>query len=644
MTSSSESLKDRPDGSRDGRIAALTQALGERAIVLVGFMGSGKTSTGRRLAHRLGLPFVDADAEIELAAGMTIAEIFAKHGEPSFRDGERRVMARLLEEGPRVIATGGGAFLHEETRARIAARGLSVWLKADPEVLWRRVRKRSHRPLLQSPDPETTLRTLLEQRYPFYARADITVVSRDGPHELAVDEIIAAIAFFLRFSPEPPHLGALRDASPPEATPALDQTLLAASDFLFGALSGGAGSQPVPPDACERASDGPPAAARVQAAQVEAAQVEAARVQMALGARSYDILIGPGLLAEAGAHVRRLAGGAACAIVTDANVAGIHLPALQTSLDDVGVRYSTVVVAAGETSKSYATFAEVCDAIIAARLERGDLVIALGGGVVGDLAGFAAASVRRGMRFVQIPTSLLAQVDSSVGGKTGINSDHGKNLVGAFYQPSLVLADSDVLETLPPREFRAGYAEVVKYGLIGDVDFFGWLEASWLDVFAGGPGRIHAIATSCRAKAAIVARDENERGDRALLNLGHTFGHALERINHYDGTRLVHGEGVAIGMAAAFRFSVRLGLCPRADAERVEAHLSAAGLPVRFADIEGLAISAKDVIDAMYQDKKVERGALTFILARAIGDCFVAKSVDSEEVRIFLETELKTGN
>jgi shikimate kinase/3-dehydroquinate synthase len=602
MTSSSESFKDRQDGARDRRIAALTQALGDRSIVLVGFMGSGKTSTGRRLAQRLGLRFVDADAEIELAAGMTIAEIFARHGEPSFRDGERRVMARLLEVGPRVIATGGGAFLHEETRARIAARGLSVWLKADPDVLWRRVRKRSHRPLLHSPDPETTLRTLLEQRYPLYARADVTVVSRDGPHELAVEDVIAAIEFFLRFSPELPPPGPLRDAADAALAPAAPPEPVV--EFMF----------------------------------------EAARVEVALGARSYDILIGPGLIARAGAHIQKLAPGAACAIVTDANVAGIHLAALKKSLDEAEIRHSAIVVAAGESSKSYAAFAEVCDAIIAAKLERGDLVIALGGGVIGDLAGFAASAVRRGMRFAQIPTTLLAQVDSSVGGKTGINSGHGKNLVGAFHQPSLVLADADVLETLPPREFRAGYAEVVKYGLIGDAGFFGWLEMNWRGVFSGGVDRIHAIATSCKAKAAIVARDELERGDRALLNLGHTFGHALERINQYDGARLVHGEAVAIGMAAAFRFSARLGLCPRADADRVEAHLVAVGLPVRIADIAGLAVSANEVIDAMQQDKKVERGALTFILARAIGACFVAKAVGSDEVRVFLENELNTGN
>ena len=329
MTSSSEPVKETEESTQDHRIAALMQALGDRSIVLVGFMGSGKTSTGRRLAQRLGLPFVDADAEIEAAAGMTIAEIFAKHGEPSFRDGERRVMARLLEEGPRVIATGGGAFLNDETRARIAARGLSVWLKADPEVLWRRVRKRTHRPLLQSADPETTLRTLLEQRYPFYARADVTVASRDGPHELAVEEIISAVEFFMRFSPAPPLIAPLNDANV-ASLPAPVEIGSPAGGFLFD-----------PPP--EGGSEPPPGAAAD------------ARVEVELGARSYEILIGPGLIAGAGDCIQRLAPGAACAIVTDSNVAKIHLGPLEKSLDEAAIRHSAIVVAAGEASKSYAS-------------------------------------------------------------------------------------------------------------------------------------------------------------------------------------------------------------------------------------------------------------------------------------------------
>lgn len=603
MSSGIGSAPEGEECARDRRIASLVSALGRRAIVLVGFMGSGKTSTGRRLAHRLGLDFIDADTEIEAAAGMSIADIFARHGEPYFRDGERRVMARLLDDGPRVIATGGGAFMNEETRARIAKLGLSVWLKADPDVLWRRVRKRSHRPLLQSSDPEATLRTLLEQRYPIYARADVTVDSRDGPHEVAVEEIIAGIEFFLRFSPEPPPLTPLRKME----------------------------------DLCNSTSIQDPASDH------KAAMMRA-RVDVELGSRSYGILIGPGLIAEAAGHIRRLAPMAACAIVTDANVAKRHLPALEGELDAAGIRHSRVIVAAGEASKSFGVYAEVCDALIAAKLERGDLILALGGGVIGDLAGFAAATLRRGMRFVQLPTTLLAQVDSSVGGKTGINSRHGKNLVGAFHQPSLVLADTQALETLPPREFRAGYAEVAKYGLIGDAGFFRWLEVNWRGVFAGGPERVHAIAASCKAKAAVVARDEHEQGERAMLNFGHTFGHALERITDYDGARLVHGEGVAIGMACAFRFSARGGLCALEDQIRVEAHLNAVGLPARIADIPGFSGDADQILEAMHQDKKVEQGALTFVLARAIGDCFVAKNVDAGAIRSFLQDELTTGH
>jgi 3-dehydroquinate synthase len=276
-------------------------------------------------------------------------------------------------------------------------------------------------------------------------------------------------------------------------------------------------------------------------------------------------------------------------------------------------------------------------------MERGDVVVALGGGVVGDLAGFAAATVRRGMRFVQIPTSLLAQVDSSVGGKTGINSPHGKNLVGAFHQPSLVIADTSVLATLPQREFRAGYAEIVKYGLIDDADFFYWLEAEWRHVFAGGPARTRAIAKSCAAKAAFVIRDETEHGDRALLNLGHTFAHAFERLTAYDSERLVHGEAVALGIACAFRFSNAEGLCSGQDAERVVRHLDTIGFRTRITDISCWNGDADAILDAMLQDKKVERGALTLILARGIGESFIAKNVPAAGVRSFLQAELRAA-
>ncbi|MFL5025244.1 MAG: 3-dehydroquinate synthase, partial [Microvirga sp.] len=322
------------------------------------------------------------------------------------------------------------------------------------------------------------------------------------------------------------------------------------------------------------------------------------------------------------------------------HVGPLYAEALARSLEAQGLRTSVITLPPGEATKSYASLEQVCDAVLAARIERGDLVVALGGGVIGDLAGFAAAVVRRGVRFVQVPTSLLSQVDSSVGGKTGINSRHGKNLVGAFHQPSLVLADTALLDTLPIREMRAGYAEVAKYGLIDDERFFAWCEANWQGVFTGGPERDEAVAQSCRAKADVVVRDEHENGDRALLNLGHTFGHALERITRYDSARLVHGEGVAIGLALAFRFSASLGLCPAADAQRVEAHLSAAGLPTRLSHVPGGCGTVDELLDAMAQDKKVKGGALTFILARGIGQSFIAPGIEADKVRTFLESEL----
>jgi 3-dehydroquinate synthase len=281
----------------------------------------------------------------------------------------------------------------------------------------------------------------------------------------------------------------------------------------------------------------------------------------------------------------------------------------------------------------------LCDDLISHRIERGDLVVALGGGVIGDLAGFAAAIVRRGLDYVQVPTSLLAQVDSSVGGKTAIDSPQGKNLIGAFHQPVLVIADTALLDTLPPREFRAGYAEVAKYGLLGDAAFFAWLESNWKDVFAGGPAREHAIAVSCRAKAAIVARDERETGDRMLLNLGHTFGHALEAAAGFSD-RLLHGEAIAIGMALAFEFSARRSLLPPAEAERAVRHLAAVGLPTRIDQVAGGVPTLVELMALIAQDKKVSRGKLTFILARGIGNAFVAPDVDAVEVRDFLAEKL----
>ena len=363
-------------------------------------------------------------------------------------------------------------------------------------------------------------------------------------------------------------------------------------------------------------------------------------VPVVLGDRSYDILIGDGLIEAAGEQIARQSKGTRVAVVTDENVAALHLARLTDSLARAGIEATPIIVAAGEKSKSFATLETVTNAVLAARLERGDAVVAFGGGVIGDLAGFVAGIVRRGMNFIQMPTSLLAQVDSSVGGKTGINTAHGKNLVGVFYQPQLVLADTGVLNTLSSREFAAGYAELAKYGLIDRPDFFAWLEANWQAVFAGGAARTEAIAEACRSKAAVVARDERETGDRALLNLGHTFGHALETATGYDSARLVHGEGVAIGMVLAHRFSVRMNLAGVEAAERVERHLKAVGLPTRLQDVPGGLPPAERLMEFIAQDKKVSRGALTFILTRGIGQSFIAKDVAPSAVLGFLQESL----
>jgi 3-dehydroquinate synthase len=363
-------------------------------------------------------------------------------------------------------------------------------------------------------------------------------------------------------------------------------------------------------------------------------------VKVELGKRSYEIRIGGGLLKQCGSMVSALRPGARVAIVTDDHVDAAHGGALRDSLDKAGIGHVTLAVRPGEASKCMPVLADLVDRILGARLERNDLILALGGGVIGDLAGFAAAITRRGMDFVQIPTSLLAQVDSSVGGKTGVNSAAGKNLIGAFHQPVLVVADTDVLRTLPPREFRAGYAEVVKYGLIDKPDFFHWLEAHREEIFAFGPALAEAVATSCSAKAEVVAADETETGARALLNLGHTFGHALEAATQYDSRRLVHGEAVAIGMSLAHEFSNRLNLCDADTIGIVRRHLALAGLPVDMASITGRLPDAETLLGFIGQDKKVKRGRLTFILTRGLGRSFIADDVPPAEVLAFLEEKL----
>ncbi len=546
-----------------------------RPIVLVGLMGCGKSSIGKRLAARLHWPFVDADEEIEKAAAKTINDIFADHGEEHFRDGERRVIARLLGNGAQVLATGGGAFMNAETRKRICDSGVSIWLRAELPVLLRRVMKRDTRPLLRNGNLEATMKALIDARYPVYAEADLTVDSRDEAHDVIVSEILNRLA-----------------------------------------------SMP-----CENDDKKCTASARPRV------------VTVSLGARSYDVEIGAGLLQHSGRRIKQQLDAGKCAVVTDENVASRHLATLEATLKAEGLHAGSIILKPGEATKSFRQLEPLCEQLLELGLERGDCVAAFGGGVIGDLAGFAAGVLRRGVRYVQIPTTLLAQVDSSVGGKTGINTPQGKNLIGVFHQPSLVIADTDVLSTLPPREMRAGYAEVAKYGLIGDEPFFAWLETHWRDVFAGGAALTQAIETSVKAKAAIVARDETESGDRALLNLGHTFGHALEAWAGFS-SRLLHGEAVAIGMCLAFRLSEHLDLCPKGAAERVSLHLKAVGLPTKINDIPGGKADAGQLLHLMGQDKKVRQGQLTLILARRIGEAFATRSVAPETVKAFLEREL----
>src|SRR6056297_1327666 len=363
-------------------------------------------------------------------------------------------------------------------------------------------------------------------------------------------------------------------------------------------------------------------------------------VHVGLEGRAYDIHIGPGLLSQAGALIGPLLRRPRVAIITDETVAALHLETFQTGLEDKGISSVALRLPPGEATKSWPHFERAVEWLLAQKVERNDVVVALGGGVIGDLVGFAAAVLRRGVRFVQVPTSLLAQVDSSVGGKTGINAPQGKNLIGAFHQPSLVLADTAVLDSLTERDFLAGYGEVVKYGLLGDSDFFQWLERHGPSLAAGDrAARVAAVKRSVEMKADIVVRDEKEMGDRALLNLGHTFCHALEAATGYSD-RLLHGEGVAIGCALAFELSARLGLCSQEEPSRVRAHLNDMKMKSDLSDIEGELPDADTLLNLMGQDKKVVAGKLHFILARGIGEAFVTSDVDRGAVRDLLSDAL----
>ena len=370
---------------------------------------------------------------------------------------------------------------------------------------------------------------------------------------------------------------------------------------------------------------------------------EPTSIRVELADRAYDILIGENLLSNASTYLAPVLARPRIVIITDKTVSSLHLAPLRASLDGASIQNDVIVVSPGEATKNFTQLQGVLNRLLDLRVERKDTILALGGGVVGDLAGFAAAILHRGVNFVQVPTTLLAQVDSSVGGKTAINAAQGKNLIGAFYQPKMVLSDVATLDSLPTRELRAGYGEVVKYGLIDDFPFFEWLEEHGSDVLSGNRAALcHAIAVSCRSKAAIVARDEREGGDRALLNLGHTFAHALEVESGYDG-RLLHGEAVAIGLHMAFALSSELGLCPRQETDRLQRHLISTGLPATVDQIELKGLTPEIIMQHMRQDKKVTDGRLTFILARGIGRAFIENNVAEDAVTRILKTILQSG-
>lgn len=528
-------------------------------------MGAGKTSIGKRLAARLGLPFRDADSEIEVAAGCTVAEIFARFGEAEFREGERRVIARLLAGPPMVLATGGGAWMDAQTRASVRASAVSVWLRAPVEELARRVSGRSHRPLLNQGDPGEILRGLARVRHPVYAEADIIVDCTEDPPDVTTQTVIDALSAW-----EPPR-----------------------------------------------------------------------RLRVQVGRAPYDVMVGGGLLARAGALLAPVLPQKRAIVISDETVAEIHLPRLMGGLAEAGFEAASLLVPPGEASKSLPSFIELVERVLAMRPERRTAIVALGGGVVGDLAGYTAASVLRGLPFVQVPTTLLSQVDSSVGGKTGVNASQGKNLVGAFWQPHAVLADTDTLATLPIRELRAGYAEIVKSGLIGDADLFSWCEANGRDVIGGDPAaQAEAVIRTCAFKARVVGDDEREEkpnDGRALLNLGHTFGHALEAEFGFDGS-LLHGEAVGIGCGLAARLSARLGLIGAEDAERIGAHLDSCDLASELRRLNK-RLSAGTLVRHMMRDKKTRDGALTLVLLRGIGQAFTSRETSPDDVAAFLRDE-----
>jgi shikimate kinase/3-dehydroquinate synthase len=545
------------------------------SIFLVGLMGAGKTTIGRALAKKLNKRFVDSDHEIESRTGTTIPVIFEIEGEESFRKREADVIRELSAQQDIVLATGGGAILRAETRAYLKQRGTVIYLRAGINQILQRTGRDKNRPLLQTADPRRKLEELSRQRDPYYREVADFVIETGRPN---VQFLVQAILSQLELTPQP------------TADAAASTTVTSATTHAQPAVSAAESAESTMTD-----STFSPVALQVE-----------------LGERSYPITIGHGLLSNPELLTRHVAG-KRVAVITNDKVGPLYLPQVRKLLEDAGKQVTEIVLPDGEEQKTWASLMTVFDVLLAEKCDRKTTLVALGGGVIGDLTGFAAASYMRGVPFVQIPTTLLSQVDSSVGGKTGINHPLGKNMIGAFYQPQAVIADTATLHTLPSRELAAGLAEVIKHGAIIDAPFFDWIEANIGKLVAKDDAALaYSIQRSCEIKADVVRQDEREGGLRAILNFGHTFGHAIENGLGYG--QWLHGEAVGCGMVMAADLSHRLGYIDAVSKDRLTALVKAAGLPVTAPDL-----GAQRWLELMEVDKKNEGGAIKFILIKPLG-------------------------
>ncbi len=531
--------------------------LSNRPLVLIGLMGAGKTTIGKKIAELFSIPFVDSDKEIETTSGCSIADIFEQYGEDEFRRLESQVIQRLIERSPLILATGGGAFMHPQTRQLLKEKTTTVWLHCDLETLYNRVSKNTNRPLLNVQNKKAILALLIEKRYPIYAEADLIVECQDKDIETTVQFVTAAIEKSKNMNILPIQL-----------------------------------------------SNSP-----------------------------YNVFIGENLLQQSGTLILPLLKQKKVYILADQTVANFYLDQLKHSLDLVHIEYDIILIPSGEQSKSFQSYEKIIQLLLEKGIERNSTIIAFGGGVTGDLTGFAAATILRGVPFIQIPTTLLSQVDSSVGGKTGINTSAGKNLVGAFYQPKAVIADTKLLDTLSQRELQAGYAEIVKAGLINDSKLFKWCEDNGQKIIDKDQATlIKAVEFACQFKANIIQKDEYEKHvtGRNLLNFGHSLGHTLEAELGYDG-RLLHGEAVALGCCLMFKLCTQMGICPESDTQRVINHFKSIHLPVSIQELPQ-QIKVSNLLEHLKHDKKSQNHQITFILVKGIGKAFTSQKVSQEQL------------